>query len=504
MEKYCLLLMMISEMLLANASFFDATDDVIGQMPSLFFKRSDIPGITVGQSEACQSYEALFLQMCADEKAQQHENEHSSKKNRLEYLLSALLYWGYNWGMKQYYNYFNINWRTKLHLKVLEAKLNNIEEVIKKEKIILIINSGLHDTLLYDYSSRRERYVDPWFESQSIVTPEDLELFRQECLNLFADFVQKNKDRVFIVYNTGIDYGAEGLSILPHNHDLEPVISVPITPFRYDHSLAEPFAIAASDGVRVLLYDKEDGSFSKSKEYSEIVRRWMNEDKSNKDRLNKRLALLGIWPGLDLSETTIPYNIRNQSIAIDQESVNIHSESEMYTYSYFYYVQASPFEKNLGKYFLQDIHLNKGSAMRYIYQLINQAVENSGVEYKEKWFFVLGNSLNDVTMLRPDVEAGAFGLVSIGAKRKRDSRHQQAGLASLEDMSAIWKASIMPKRIDDAISRCEWIKQHILEHRKVFKAEVPGVYGLLLELHDRITDKRPLNEHELLLPCRII
>ena len=136
---------------------------------------------------------------------------------------------------------------------------------------------------------------------------------------------------------------------------------------------------------------------------------------------------------------------------------------------------------------LQYISFSKGVSSRYVFPKLLSKIDWRNQNQQVLLFF-LGDDMNDMTMLRIDEGAKAFGYISPHDAELSRTRNQQLGVMPHEEIAEFWLRSIYPRPDPDhSFRRVEAFRQSLI-HPKVKEARLPGLYGYLYEVHEALCD----------------
>ncbi len=378
------------------------------------------------------------------------------------------------------------------NFRPLKDLLKTIEEQLKAQKLILIIETDIDGTILDAPSKLLSQYND-WYSDQGIYSLEGVDEFEKNNMLVFSEFMAKNQERVYLVYNTSRSYGSAKHPIRSIPTKTEPHEQLKLPHHDGYDILPAPFAMASLGGSSISFYQRARHRLIEDKNFKREVASWLREDDALFVDVQNSLENHGFVEKSNSRRALLRY--KDYSLSgndVEAEFPDIFRISKsLFTYTHI------KRRKHSRKHFFQDVCINKGAAMRYVYPEILKDIHRSGTPERRKLFFIFGNDLNDIAMLRPDIEAEALGPLHSAARSKRQSRYDQRHFSTLLEMKQVWSASFYPSSAKKIFKKSNSVSDSI-NHPKVRETLLPSLYGIISEIHDFI-----VKEEYQSFPCNL-
>ncbi len=357
--------------------------------------------------------------------------------------------------------------------------LSRLETLIKDRGIILLLVFDLDDTL-FQRSFQFGSEIEPLSLSQ-------LKELQQIWFMQFHDFLSNNQDSVYLVYNTSRDSIA-----LPSKHpqreewgairQIRTVDGVnrrmmsflsqgePSSPqgTRFLMGIPIPDALITGTGRFIQTSATLQNSPSSQFWVNESIAQWLRGDqakmKEASDYLKEHFNSIE-----KTSAAALKTLINREGFDDKKQTVLIPSTFDQATVTVTRVPGLEAF------FYIQNVTVNKGTSLRIL-------LNTSRIMSSDKTVIgvVYGDSVTDLSMLRPDLEIKATVPASTMNLARRNARLEAMGIPSdIGLFSALWWSfSVLPSKVPFYLSHNQKVKSSV-QSTKVFEANGKGLLGLL-------------------------
>lgn len=361
----------------------------------------------------------------------------------------------------------------------MQLVLSRLETLIRERGILLLLVFDLDDTLF-----QRSSQFGPEIESFTLSQLKDLQ---QIWFMQLHDFLNNNSDSVRLVYNTSRD----SIS-LPSKHPLRqewcPIHWVTSADgvtrrmmsflsqadsadqpgMRFRVGIPIPDALITGTGRLIQVSDELQSSPPSQYWVNESIRRWLIEDEGKMEEASGYLKYHFTSRQLS-SAPALMTLINKEGFAEKSRTVPVPSTFDQATITLTDAYELEAF------FYIQNVSVNKGTSLRILLnrsRIIDTDKTVIGVVY--------GDTVTDLSMLRPDLEIKATVPVPVSILAKRNARLETIGVPSdIKLFSRLWwNFSVVPSKGPFNSSKNQRVRKSV-ESEKVLEAKTKGLLGLL-------------------------
>lgn len=370
----------------------------------------------------------------------------------------------------------------------MKNTLDGLEQLLKEQtdKKKLVIVSDLDDSLLFNPDA---------LDKELIPDPDTAFSIQQTWFTQLEQFYTRNSDRTFLVYNTSRSIPPKENPFLKSDkdylysvslNDVKRVNSHPMVRFVQKHARDEHFGLP-NPGLLICNH----GSYLQAVEppsiepsfldsTNRLLYEWYLSDLQNLRLLATQTALhTQLIAKTTSGENFYYFKVGETLPAFQPEPFSLYNHR---------HIAVTPVVRNgmLNTVYLQDVTLNKGTALRIGIQWL---VETGKLIPGKFLVVIIGDSHLDLSMLRPEHEIEAVAPVSPADIFLRESRVLRVnGLAYTRDIvSSHWVLSINPDPSSMPTDENPLIQSMIRHPKFVTISSAKGALGVMNQILETLT-----------------
>ncbi|WP_062268128.1 hypothetical protein [Endozoicomonas arenosclerae] len=395
-------------------------------------------------------------------------------------------------------------------LKAMDDVINGFQvELDKDEELKLIFSFDLDGTLfqlLPEFDGLEDFALQKGLEDLEW-NNELLIRLQQKWYAKFTGFHHKNKGRVLLIENTARaltrydemgrpeldDSGVQAISLdmtgthfFPESTRNERLKAIN---FKINErgmgkiSIPAPDVLILGSGQVVQLSDELDGSFRRARiGLNDKLTAWLEEDWRSVSPL-----LRDVSQSYSLTSAFSSFGLTTRAFFPTVEGVTYLPDSFQWSDSQIVVTPLLVEKNTLKKIYFSDVTANKGSTLLMVLNMLSGELVKEGK--KPSLLFAFGDSLMDMTMLRPDLLIFAIADASEIAEQLRSARFSELGYQpQLSALGVFWVCSVVAHNeliLEGQNPRVEGS----LDHPRVLYGEGLGLLSLLQKTLDKLKDQ---------------